>query len=80
MRLTEILKPVNIKIPLQSKTKTEAITELVDLLAANGEVTDARKVLESVLDREATRTTGCSGLSSSSFLLACARSRWRRCP
>jgi fructose-specific phosphotransferase system IIA component len=58
MRLTDILKPVNIKIPLESKTKTEAITELVNLLAANGEVTDARKVLDSVLDREATRTTG----------------------
>ena len=58
MRLTEILKPANIKIPLQAKTKTEAITELVNLLAANGEVADARKVLDSVLDREATRTTG----------------------
>ena len=58
MRLTEILKPANIKIPLQSKTKTEAITELVELLAANGEVADAKKVLDSVLDREATRTTG----------------------
>src|SRR2546423_11204567 len=58
MRLTEILKPANIKIPLQSKPKTEAITELVELLAANGEVADAKKVLDSVLDREATRTTG----------------------
>ena len=58
MRLTEILKPANIKIPLQAKTKTEAITELVDLLKANGEVGDSKKVLDSVLDREATRTTG----------------------
>jgi mannitol/fructose-specific phosphotransferase system IIA component (Ntr-type) len=30
----------------------------VTLLAANGEVTDARKVLDAVLEREATRTTG----------------------
>jgi mannitol/fructose-specific phosphotransferase system IIA component (Ntr-type) len=58
MRLTEILKPQNIKIPLQAKTKTEAIGELVQLLAANKEVGDAKKVLDSVLDREATRTTG----------------------
>jgi fructose-specific phosphotransferase system IIA component len=58
MRLTEILKPANIKVPLQAKTKAEAIGELVELLAANGEVTDPKKVLESVLDREATRTTG----------------------
>ena len=58
MRLTEILKPQNIKIPLQSETKSDAITELVNLLAANGDVTDAAKVLASVLEREATRTTG----------------------
>ena len=58
MRLTEILKPQNIKVPLESAAKADAIGELVNLLAANGEVTDARKVLDSVLEREATRTTG----------------------
>jgi mannitol/fructose-specific phosphotransferase system IIA component (Ntr-type) len=64
MRLTEILKPQNIKVPLEAKVKTDAIGELVDLLAANGELTDPKKVLEAVLDREATRTTGIgSGLA-----------------
>ena len=64
MRLTEILKPQNIKVPLESKVKTEAIGELVNLLAANGELTDPKKVLDAVLDREATRTTGIgSGLA-----------------
>ncbi|HRK32017.1 MAG TPA: PTS sugar transporter subunit IIA [Tepidisphaeraceae bacterium] len=58
MRLTEILKPVNIKVPLSAKTKVEAISELVDLLSANGELTDPKMVLDAVLDREATRTTG----------------------
>ena len=58
MRLTDILKPQNIKIPLQATVKTDAIRELVDLLTANGEVADSKKVLDSVLDREATRTTG----------------------
>ena len=58
MRLTEILKPQNIKIPLEAKVKTEAIGELVTLLAANGDLTDPKKVLDAVLDREATRTTG----------------------
>ena len=58
MRLTEILKPQNIKIPLEAKVKTEAIGELVELLAANGDLTDPKKVLDAVLDREATRTTG----------------------
>src|SRR3954447_6065868 len=58
MRLTEILKPQNIKIPLEATTKSEAIGELVTLLAGTGEVSDAKKVLDAVLDREATRTTG----------------------
>lgn len=58
MRLTEILKPANIKVPLESKNKTDAIAELVNLLSSNGDVADAKKVLDAVLDREATRTTG----------------------
>ena len=58
MRLSEILKPQNIKVPLEAKTKSDAIAELVNLLAANGEVVDAKQVLDAVLDREATRTTG----------------------
>ena len=39
MRLTEILKPQNIKMPLEAKVKTDAIGELVQLLADNGELT-----------------------------------------
>jgi fructose-specific phosphotransferase system IIA component len=58
MRLSEILKPSNIKLPLEGKTKAEAISELINLLAANGEIQNAKSVLDSVLDREATRTTG----------------------
>ena len=58
MRLTEILRPQDIKIELEAKNKHEAIAELVNLLAANGSVSDAKKMLEAVLDREATRTTG----------------------
>jgi len=58
MRLSEILKPANIKVPLDATTKPDAIGELVNLLAANGEISDARQVLAAVLDREATRTTG----------------------
>ena len=58
MRLTDILKPQNIKVPLESTAKAAAIAELVEMLAANGEVTDAKRVLDSVLERESTRTTG----------------------
>ena len=58
MRLTDILKPVNIKVPLVATTKTDAIKELINLLADQGDVADPAKVLSVVLDREATRTTG----------------------
>ena len=58
MRLTEILKPTNIKVPLEAANKTDAISELVKMLAANNELSDPKKVLDAVLDREATRTTG----------------------
>lgn len=58
MRLTDILKADNIKLPLIAKNKTEAISELVNLLATTGDATDPKKVLDAVLEREATRTTG----------------------
>ncbi len=58
MKLTEIIKVANIRVPLVATTKPAAIEELVNLLAENGEITDANKVLAAVLEREATRTTG----------------------
>jgi fructose-specific phosphotransferase system IIA component len=58
MRLTDILKPKNIIVPLKASNKTEAIGELVSLLAANGDIQDAKSVLSAVLERETTRTTG----------------------
>jgi mannitol/fructose-specific phosphotransferase system IIA component (Ntr-type) len=58
MRLTEYLKVSNIKVPLAARSKQDAIAELVRLLTDNQEVIDGPRVLQSVLDREATRTTG----------------------
>jgi len=58
MRLTDILKPQNIKLPLAATNKAEAIRELVELLNANHELNDFQKVLDAVMEREATRTTG----------------------
>lgn len=58
MKLTEIIKPSNIRVPLAATTKPAAIEELVNLLAASGDITDPKKVLAAVLEREATRTTG----------------------
>jgi mannitol/fructose-specific phosphotransferase system IIA component (Ntr-type) len=58
MRLTEILKPANIKLGLDATNKQEAITALVNVLRDNGELLDAGRVLDAVMEREATRTTG----------------------
>ncbi len=58
MKLTEILAAECVKVPLNATTKTEAITELVDVLAETGKLTDRDEVLKAVLDREATRSTG----------------------
>jgi fructose-specific phosphotransferase system IIA component len=58
MRLSEILRPQNIKMGIEATVKTDAIADLVNLLESNGDVTDGKKVLEAVLDRESTRTTG----------------------
>jgi fructose-specific phosphotransferase system IIA component len=58
MRLTEILKPQNILTPMSATTKNQAIGELVALLAKNGDIQDANAVLNAVLEREMTRTTG----------------------
>jgi len=58
LRLSEILKPQNIKVPMLATSKAEAITELIKVLESNGELTDSKKVLDAVLERETTRTTG----------------------
>jgi fructose-specific phosphotransferase system IIA component len=58
MRLSDILKIQHIKVPLAAKNKKDAITELVQVLADAKDVKDANILLNSVLEREATRTTG----------------------
>lgn len=58
MKLTEMIKLENIRVPLAATTKPAAIEELVQLLALNGDISDPAKVLQAVLEREATRTTG----------------------
>ena len=58
MRLSDILKLQHIKVPLQAKNKRDAITALVQVLADAKEVKDSQVLLNSVLEREATRTTG----------------------
>jgi fructose-specific phosphotransferase system IIA component len=58
MILTQILQPTCVKVPLGGKDKDSAITELVELLAENGQLIDKNVVLEAVLVREQTRSTG----------------------
>ena len=58
MILTQILQPTCVKVPLESKDKQSVISELVDLLNDNGLLLDKNVVLDSVLMREQTRSTG----------------------
>ncbi|RKY25116.1 MAG: PTS sugar transporter subunit IIA [Planctomycetota bacterium] len=58
MILTQVLQPSCVKVPLEGKDKNSVITELVDLLAAEGLLGDRDVVLEAVLAREKTRSTG----------------------
>ncbi len=58
MRLTQILQPACVKVPLEGKDKQSVITELVDLLDANGLLLDKNVALDAVLAREQTRSTG----------------------
>ena len=58
MILTQILQENCIKVPLDSKEKMSAITELVGLLDANGLLSDRELILDAVITREKTRSTG----------------------
>ncbi len=57
MRLTDILTPRRIKVPLASDSKAGIIKELVDLLAADKALHDRDRMLQAVMERERTRTT-----------------------
>jgi fructose-specific phosphotransferase system IIA component len=58
MILTQILQPDCVKVPVENNNKEAVITELVDLLDANGLLLDRNVALQAVLERERTRSTG----------------------
>lgn len=58
MLLTQILKPSCIKAPLTGGDKEEVIEELVELLDESKQVMDKDNVLDAVITREMTRSTG----------------------
>lgn len=61
MILTRILRPGCTKVPVESRDKRSVITELVDLLDANGLLLDKNVALQAVLAREQIRSTGIGG-------------------
>lgn len=58
MLLTQILKQSCVKAPLDGKDRDSVIEELVDLLEASGQLLDRDTVLDAVIEREMTRSTG----------------------
>ena len=58
MNLTQILQPGCVKVPLEGRDRQTVIAELVDLLNEKGLLLDKKIVLDSVLMREQTRSTG----------------------
>lgn len=58
MNLTKLLPLERIRVPLHSKDKSGAITELIDVLAQTNALVNRDAALDAVLKRESERTTG----------------------
>jgi nitrogen PTS system EIIA component len=58
VRLTDILQPDCVKVPLEGGDKQGCIFELVDLLVEHTAAEDAEGLKQAVWQRELTRTTG----------------------
>ena len=60
MRLSELLSPDRVRVPLRSRTKDELLRELVELAVAPSSAT-TDEVLRLVAEREAELSTGIGG-------------------
>jgi mannitol/fructose-specific phosphotransferase system IIA component (Ntr-type) len=58
MRLSDILQPGCVKVPLEAATKQDAIFELADLLCDQVGITARQSLKDAIWQREQTRTTG----------------------
>ncbi len=58
MRLTDIVKPESIKVPLESTEKQAAIFELAQVLVEHTGIADGAVLRDAIWQRELTRTTG----------------------
>ncbi len=61
MRLTDILKPDCVLVPMVAADKRSAIFQLADLLCAKTGIADAAQLKAAIWKRETTRTTGIGG-------------------
>ncbi len=55
--LADLLDEKQIELELRTRTRDEALREIVDLLHANGKIPDVEKFLAAVIDRERTAST-----------------------
>lgn len=58
MDITELLKPVNMTLDLQSTAREDAIAELMNLLGASGAVSDVAETVKAAMKREEEFSTG----------------------
>ncbi len=58
MKLIDVLRPENIKLPLTGQTKEDVIRELIDMFVETGLLDDADAVFQAVMEREKIMTTG----------------------
>lgn len=60
MKLSELLRPELVKVGLEAKDKWSAITQLVEMMVAAGEITQEQQegVLNAVVERERSMSTG----------------------
>ncbi len=58
MKIMDFLVPQAIQVQVKSKTKKEVIEELANLLYKAGKITDLKKVVQVLMDREELGSTG----------------------
>ncbi|MCL2704579.1 MAG: PTS sugar transporter subunit IIA [Spirochaetaceae bacterium] len=58
MAIIDLIATNVVRVPLKSKTKTEVIRELIDILDKTGKLSDAESAFKAVLSRENMGSTG----------------------
>lgn len=58
MKIADLIQPNLIKLELESKKKTDIITEIVEMMVNSGALNESKPFLQSVMERESLGTTG----------------------